>query len=100
MAIAEGNFIQKGNLLEINTEINAFRGMMIPFYVFCFIIYSFFIIGCFTGDGIKDNFEAIGFLFTIIHAVFMMGVPYLIMRGSTKSLKHELEREFYYLTKK
>ncbi|MFT4850597.1 MAG: hypothetical protein ACI83B_003156 [Sediminicola sp.] len=56
-----------------------------------------FTIAVFTG-----NSGQIGFAlpFIIIHAAFMYGAPYLMMRRSTKRMKHELERELFYLTKK
>ncbi|MFI2743567.1 hypothetical protein ACG2LH_12565 [Zhouia sp. PK063] len=97
MAVATGTYSQKDDKLIISTEINGFHGMMIPFYIFCIIIYGIFIIGFLSADEIGEN--ALGFAFIIIHAAFMMGLPYFIMRRSTKRLKHELEREFFYLTK-
>lgn len=29
----------------------------------------------------------------------MLGIPYFVMRRSVSRMKHELEREFYYMTK-
>lgn len=100
MAVAIGTYKQKDDLLIINTEINGFQGVMIPFYIFCIIIYSVFIVGFFSADNIGGNAPGFTFPFILMHAAFMMGLPYLMMRRSTKRLKHELEREFYYLTKK
>ncbi len=100
LAIAKGNYRQKGNNLIIETEINGFRGMMVPFYIFLIVFYAIFIFGFFS----TGNFEGApkGFLgaFILIHAAFMFGIPYFIMRRGTKRFKHELEREFYYMTKK
>ncbi len=101
LAVARGKYFQKDKKLIIETEINGFQGMMIPFYILCSIIYLVFIITFLTADEIGGNMPRLFVLpFILIHAAFMMGIPYLIMRRSTKSLKHELEREFYYLTKK
>ena len=99
MAVANGTYSQKDDKLIIDTEINGFHGMMIPFYIFCFIIYGVFIVGFLSADEIGGNAPGFAFPFIIIHAAFMMGIPYFIMRRSTKRLKHELEREFFYLTK-
>ena len=43
----------------------------------------------------------IGFVFPflVVHAAFMFGVPYFMMRRSTNRMKYQLEREFYYMTK-
>ncbi len=40
-AIAKGKYIQKVTTLIINTEINSFNGMMIPFYIFIIIFTPF-----------------------------------------------------------
>ena len=98
-AVANGTYTQKDDKLIIDTEINGFHGMMIPFYIFCVVIYGVFIVGFLSADEIEGNASEFAFPFIIIHAAFMMGMPYFIMRRSTKRLKHELEREFFYLTK-
>ncbi|QCK16564.1 hypothetical protein [Mangrovivirga cuniculi] len=98
-AVAKGTFNQKENHLLINIEINGFKRIMMPFYIIGPSIYIFFIINIFL---INDNPSlTIGAFvpFVLIHAVFMMGIPYLMMRRSTKKLKYDLERELYYLTK-
>ena len=99
MAVANGTYYEKDNKLIIDTEINGFHGMMIPFYIFCIVIYGVFIVGFLLADKIGGNVTGFAFPFIIFHAAFMMGIPYFIMRRSTKRLKHELEREFFYLTK-
>jgi hypothetical protein len=73
---------------------------MIPFYVFAIIFYSIFIATFFMADSIRG--DAVGFAlpFIFVHAAFMFGIPYFIMRRGAKKMKHELEREFYYITKK
>jgi len=95
MAVAKGTYTQHGDKLIIDTEINGFHNMMIPFYIFCIIIYAVFIVGFMFGEGAP--LFALPFL--LIHGAFMMGIPYFIMRRSTKRLKYELEREFFYFTK-
>lgn len=99
LAIAKGTFKQRDNHLKIDTEINGFSGMMIPFYVFLIVFYLIFIIGFSTTNNVEGNMDAVALPFIIIHATFMLGIPYFMMRRSVKRMKHELEREFYYMTK-
>ncbi len=99
LAIAKGIYKQQDNNLIIYTEINGFTGMMIPFYVFLIVFYLIFIIGFSTSENVGGNMDFFGLPFIIIHAAFMFGIPYFMMRRSVSRMKHELEREFYYMTK-
>lgn len=98
-AVAKGTFTQKDNILVIQTEINGFSGMMIPFYIFVLIFYSIFISAFLFADNIEGDGAGFFFPFLFIHAAFMLGIPYLMMRRSVDKMKYELEREFYYMTK-
>ena len=100
LAVASGTYRQNSEKLIIETEINGFSGMMIPFYLFALVFYSIFIGAFFMADNIKGNGAGFALPFIFIHAAFMFGLPYFMMRRSTKRMKHELEREFYYMTKK
>lgn len=97
-ALAEGTYQQKDNVLIIQTEIHGFSGMMIPFYIFVIIFYSIFIVSFALAETVDSEISTIPFI--LFHGAFMMGIPYFIMRRSMKRMKHELEREFYYMTKK
>lgn len=99
LAIAKGTYEQRENNLIINTEINGFSGMMIPFYGFLIVFYLIFIFVFSTAENIEGNMDFFALPFIIIHAAFMFGIPYFIMRRSVSRMKHELEREFYYMTK-
>ncbi|MBK3515964.1 hypothetical protein [Carboxylicivirga marina] len=99
LAIAKGSYIQHGDKLLIDTEINGFRGMMIPFYIGLIIVYAIIFIAFLSVDNIEGNMDYMAIPFIIIHAVFMGGIPYLMMRRSVSRMKHELEREFFFLTK-
>ncbi|UII26074.1 hypothetical protein LVD15_22650 [Fulvivirga maritima] len=99
LAVASGTYKQKESQLIIETEINGFSGMMIPFYIFALIFYSFFIVTFSFADNINGNGAGFALPFIIIHAAFMFGIPYFMMRRSTKRMAHELEREFFYMTK-
>ena len=99
LAIAKGIYRQKGDRLIIETEINGYS-RMIPYYVFLLVFYSIFIFGFFMADNINGDEQFFGGPFIFFHALFMFGIPYFMMRNSAQRLKHELEREFYYMTKK
>ena len=100
-AVATGVFEQKNDHLVIKTEINGFHGMMIPFCIFIILFYLIFIFGflysAFSGQ--SDGNLVFFVPFIIIHAAFTFGIPYFMMRRSTGRMKHELEREFFYMTK-
>ncbi|MBK6282596.1 MAG: hypothetical protein IPF54_07960 [Draconibacterium sp.] len=101
IAIAKGSFIHDKDKLVITTDINSFSGIMIAFYSFAIFIYLMLIISFFASEfneATTDDLLIIPFI--IIHSTLMLGIPYLIMRSSTKRLKYDLEREFYYITKK
>lgn len=99
LAVANGTYRQKDNLLIIDTEVNGFSGMMIPFYIFILIFYSIFIIAFLFADNIEGSGGALTFLFIFLHASLMFGLPYFMMRRSVNRMVHELDREFYYMTK-
>ena len=97
--VAEGTYRQKDESLVIEAEINGFPKIMI---FFCGLLILFYLIA--LASTIAASMEewrmatiAVPFLF--IHAAFMFGIPYFIMRRSVKRMKHDLEREFYYMTK-
>ncbi|TXE02275.1 hypothetical protein [Algoriphagus aquimarinus] len=100
LAVARGTYRQKSEKLVIETEINGFSGMMIPFYLLGLVFYTIFIGVLFMADNIEGNEAGFALPFIFIHAVFMFGLPYFMMRRSTKRMMHDLEREFYYMTKK
>lgn len=99
IAVASGRYRQENERLIIETEINGFNGVMIPFYLILLVFYTVFFITSLWS--IQDGNGAGLFLpFILFHALFMFGIPFLIMRRSVSRMKHELEREFFYLTKK
>jgi hypothetical protein len=94
-AIAKGTFEEQNGALKIETEINGFSGFFIPYYLFLIIICTIL----FWGISTSSNDFFLSFIL-FFFALLMLGIPYLIMRRSVKRLKYELEREFYYLTKR
>lgn len=96
---AKGKVDQKGDSLIIKTEINAFKGIMVFFILFILLFYTIAIISMLT-IGSQENEEVfIAIPFILIHACFMLGIPYLVLRRSVKRFKYDFERELYYLTK-
>lgn len=98
-AIASGRFENRENRLIIHAEINGFHNGMIFFYIIITVFYLFFL-STFIGFSQADSgFSFFGLPFILIHALLMYSIPYFVMRRASKRLKHNLEREFYYLTK-
>lgn len=97
--IAKGSFNQKGNILFIKTEINAFNGIIIFFFIFVLLIYIVIFFSIFQNTN-DDSLSTLAILpLLLIHASFMIGIPYLFLRGSVKRFKYNFERELFYLTK-
>ena len=99
LAVASGIYRQEENTLVIETEINGFSGMMIPFYLFALVCYSIFIVTSFFAEDTGGIGAGFALPFLIIHASFMLVFPYFMMIRSTKRMAHELEREYFYMTK-
>lgn len=95
-AVAKGNFEQVENKLIINTEINGFSEAMIPYYAFCIVFYLIFFFAILFGVEFNTGDDPFVLPFIIIHAFFMLGLPYFMMKRSVKKMKYDLEREFYY----
>ncbi len=98
-ATATGNLREHGNTLVIDTQINGWNNFMFFFYGFITIIYCVFF-GAFLLNVDSYEFPIFGIFFVIIHAIFMYGIPYFMMRTSVRSLKEDLEREFHFVLSK
>lgn len=96
MAVAKGHFYQRLEGTEIQVEVNSFNKAMIPIFIFIIIFYLVFIIG-FTASG-NNEMGFIGIPFILLHASFMIGIPYFMMRKSVKNMMVDLEKEFKLLT--
>lgn len=99
-SVAKGQYIQKGKKLLIETEIDGLTGLMTFTYFVLILVYSVLLMALFSG-GILFSDEFTFFRpFMLIHAVFMFGLPYYLMRRNVKKMKNDLEREFQYLANK
>ena len=94
LAIAKGHFNQQGDTLKINVEINGLSNQMVPFFVLIPIFYLFFIATTLLAD---DAASIVMIPFLLLHGLFMLGIPYFMMRRSIKRMKYELERDFYFM---
>ncbi len=95
-ATAEGRFTQQGDTLKINVEINGFSNQMAPFFVMLPIFFLFVIAMTLQGEGIVS---LVIIPFFLLQGLFMMGIPYFMMRRSVKRMQYELERDFYFMIK-
>jgi hypothetical protein len=98
LAVAEGSFRQKENLLVVEATIRGFQRIFIPFLFFTAFIYVACIISVIVSDT-PGNMGWFFIPFIFIHAAMMLGIPYYIMRRGVSRMKYELERDFYYITK-
>jgi len=94
MAVATGKLRQKDEVLIVDAEINGFNKMFIPIFVIVVVVYAFMLVAIFTADTENVSF---GFPFLLLHASFMMGIPYVIMRRSTSRMKYDLPRDLHYI---
>ena len=97
--VAEGTYRQRGESLLIDAEISGASKMMISFCVFLLLFYLVALGSIIMKDDQDLRVAAVTVPFLFIHAAFMFGIPYFMMRRSIKRMKHDLERELYYLTK-
>ncbi|WP_400078226.1 hypothetical protein [Winogradskyella sp. R77965] len=100
-AVATGNLREQGDTLVINTQINAFNNHLLFMFGALIVFYIVFFISAF-GSIFSESSGLPTFvpIFVIIHAVFMFGIPYFIMRRGVRHMKQDLEREFYFVINK
>ena len=98
LAVAEGSFRQKENILVVEATITGFRRIFIPFLFFIAFFYVAFTIS-FIVSNAPGNMGWFVIPFIFIHAAMMLGIPYYMMRRGVSRMKYELERDFYYITK-
>ena len=79
--------------LNFKIEINAFRKIMFLFLGFILVFYAGFLCFFIFGDA-EIPFFILPFL--LVHSLFMIGIPYFLMRRSVKKMQYDLERDFHY----
>jgi hypothetical protein len=95
IAVAKGTITKEQNSIVIKTEINGLNPIM-TIYFFLFVL--IFLIQI-TMAIVTPLNNGILFPFLILALAFMLGIPYLMMRRSVKTLKHDLERDFFFFTR-
>jgi len=99
-AIATATYRQSNDKLFIETEINGGGYYLLPLYLFLFIFYIA-VVGIFIStESPEGGFPGFAIPFLVVHALLMFGVPYFFMRRSVKKMKHDLERELFFIIKK
>jgi len=91
----KGTFEQNKDALQLNIELRAFHPFLTFYYVFLAIIYSIFLISFIFTGGFDGNYFVLPFI--LVHALFMAGIPYLVLKRGLKKTLYEIEREFNYL---
>ncbi|MFK8061433.1 MAG: hypothetical protein AB8B78_15270 [Polaribacter sp.] len=99
-AKATGNYREKEGKLIVSGQIKSWNNFMYFFFGFAILIYSIFIFSFFFKSNSFDNLGIIVLPFILLHAVFMIGIPYFAMRSGLKKLKQDLEREFHFIVSK
>ena len=94
-AVATGSFQELHGSLKIETKINGFSSVFIPLYI---LILSFYTVVFFALVNSAGGDKSFVIFLLIFQLIFMLIIPYFMMRASVKRLKYELEREFFYLT--
>jgi hypothetical protein len=98
LAVAEGRFVQRENMIVVESTIRSFGGMYIPFFILLLVFYAVFI-GFVGFSDSTGNVDLLFIPFVFIHALFMLGIPFFVMRRAVSRMKYELERDLYFLTK-
>ena len=95
-AVGTGKVIEGINDVKIDIEINGFTTLMKFFFIFIAFFYLVFLLG--FGFATLSNSEFPFFVLPIllIHACFMIGIPFFVMKSSVKNFKQEIEREFHF----
>ena len=102
-AIAKGKMQQEGENLIIDVEVNGFKKSIIFFFIAITLFYVFFIgtIGFATFmETESSNLPFFVIPFILLHAVMMYCIPIYVIRKSVKNIKNDLEKDFFYFTKK
>jgi len=97
MAVAKGKWRQRDNHLVIDTEVSSFSNFFIVFYGLVLVIYAIVFSTVLFTETPNETFPFFIFPFLFLHAAFMLGIPYMMMRRSTQRMKYDLTRELHYI---
>ncbi|MCO6162810.1 hypothetical protein [Flavobacterium sp. NRK F7] len=94
--IATGKIIENINDIKLDIEINGITPFMKFFFVFIVFSYLFGFTILLVISFKDTNFAFFPIPFLIVHAAFMIGIPFFIIKSSVKHFKQEMEREFHF----
>lgn len=98
-ARAKGTYGQSDKGLRVDVTVNGFESSFTIYYIAITIFYSLFL-GTVVFAGMSGSgFPFFAVPFILLHATFMYGWPYFMMKRAVANTKRELEREFYFLTR-
>lgn len=90
---ARGKYYEEGRELSVQGEVNGFSNWLIPIFagaIGIYIIATLLVLS--SGESVND--AAWLFPLLLLHAAFMMGVPYFLIRREVGRIKRDLEGEF------
>lgn len=91
---ARGKYYEEGQELKVEGEINGASKWLIPIFAGAIGIYLIAIL-LILSSGESVNDAAWLFPLLLLHAAFMMGVPYFLIRMEVGRIKRDLEGEFF-----
>lgn len=89
-----GKYFEEGRELIVEGEINGASKWLIPIFAVAIGIYImaiFFLMS--SGESADNSFWL--FHLILLHAAFMMGIPYFLIRMEAGRIKRDLEGEFF-----
>ncbi|HMK06721.1 MAG TPA: hypothetical protein VK476_04270 [Flavobacterium sp.] len=96
MAAAEGIISENNGRTRVDIEVSGLTPLFLAFYAFLFFVYF----GGIAYFMFKYHEVVYSAPILIAQGIVMAAFPYIIMRRSVHRLKYDLDREFFYLTKK
>ena len=98
LVTARGTFTQGDDNLTIDVQFKAFHPLFILFFIFLVLSYGMFIV-MFAMAPEEGGTPAWTLPFILVHASFMFGIPYFLLRRSISMMKYNLERDFFFFIK-
>ena len=89
-----GTFREEGRELVVAGEINGFGNWLIPIYAITIGIYLLAIVLFFaSGETLEESLWPVPLL--LLHAAFMMGIPYFFIRREVGRIKRDVEEGLF-----
>lgn len=96
--IATGRYRQNGDILTVAIVVNGFPKYMYFIVALVALFYVVFISFWMKGfSSAPSGVSFIGIPFILFHGLFMLGVPYFMLRRAVSKMQYDLERELHYI---